>query len=274
MVACSSSRNGQATRLIVNYDQLAEHYRMYRKPDPRIAAPIWAHLAGARRVLNVGAGIGSYEPSDCEVVALEPSKEMISLRSKLTATVIQGHAEHLPFNDREFDASMAVLTIHHWADLRKGLGEMLRVTEGKIVLLTWVGYGDDFWLEDYIPEIRGVDNELFPTVGELDEMLGHTAVETVEVPHDCSDGFMCAYWRRPETYLDAYARNAISTFARIGDVSDGLRELERDLDSGAWNEKYGDLIDKQSIDLGYRIVARDMRSPNQFFNPTGWNAAG
>lgn len=261
-------------QLIVNYDQLAEQYKMYRKPDPRIAASIWNHLAGARRVLNVGAGIGSYEPGDCEVFAVEPSEEMISLRSKSTATVIRGNAEHLPFDDRKFDASMAVLTIHHWADKRKGLSEMLRVTVGKIVLLTWVGYGSDFWLEDYISEIRGVDNELFPTLGELDKMLGPTAVETVEVPHDCSDGFMCAYWRRPEAYLDAGARNAISTFARIGDVADGLRKLEYDLDSGAWNEKYGDLLGKQSMDLGYRIVACDRRSPNQTVKPTARNTAG
>lgn len=247
---------------------------MYRKPDPRIAASIWGHLADARRVLNVGAGIGSYEPGECEVFAVEPSEEMIYLRSKSSTTVIRGKAEHLPFHDREFDASMAVLTIHHWADMQKGLSEMLRVTVDRIVLLTWVGYGNDFWLEDYIPEIRGVDLELFPTLHELDEMLGPTVVETVAIPHDCSDGFMCAYWRRPKAYLDAGVRNAISTFARIGDVSDGLRRLECDLDSGAWNKKYGDLPGKQSMDLGYRIVTCDKRSSKQAFKPTARNTAG
>jgi SAM-dependent methyltransferase len=260
--------------LKVNYDQLAEQYKIYRKPEPRIAKPIWAHLAGARRVLNVGAGIGSYEPNDCEVSAVEPSEEMISLRSKSAAKVIRGQAEHLPFDNREFDASMAVLTIHHWEDVRKGLREMLRVTEGKIVLLTWIGYGDDFWLEDYIPEIRGVDNELFPALDDLSGILGHIAVETVEVPHDCSDGFMCAYWRRPEAYLDGGARDAISTFSRIGNVTKGLRELESDLASGAWNEKYGNLLGKKNMDLGYRIVACDNRLPNHGCNKTAWNEMG
>ena len=129
-------------------------------------------------------------------------------------------------------------------------------------------------LEDYIPELRGVDSELFPTLHELVKIIGPTAVETVAIPHDCSDGFMCAYWRRPEAYLDAGARNAISTLALIGNVSDGPRKLECDLASGAWNEKYGDLPGKQSIDLGYRIVTCYKRSPNQALTPTARKAAG
>ena len=56
----------------VNYDALAEQYRRYRTPDARIASAIWAHLDGAEHVLNVGAGIGSYEPISCKVLAVEP----------------------------------------------------------------------------------------------------------------------------------------------------------------------------------------------------------
>ncbi len=253
----------------VDYDLLAEKYKKHRRPDPRIASSIWAHLNGARRVLNVGAGIGSYEPGGCEVVAVEPSDEMISLRSESTATLVRGHAEELPFRTCRFDAAMAVLTIHHWSDIQKGLREIIRVTRGKIVLLTWIGYGSDFWLEDYIPEIRGVDMQLFPTLDELDEILGETIVETVELPHDCTDGFMCAYWRRPEAYLDSGVRKAISTFERIGNVADGLKKLERDLDSGEWERKYGDLLEVRSLDLGYRLVVCDRdRSTRQESGPS------
>ncbi|MFC1889819.1 class I SAM-dependent methyltransferase [Thermodesulfobacteriota bacterium] len=253
--------------MTVNYDLLTEQYKAYRRPDPRIAQALWAHLAGARYVLNVGAGIGSYEPKHCKVVALEPSEEMIALRPASTATVVNGHAEELPFRDCAFDAAMAILTIHHWPDIRKGLSEMLRVTRARVVLLTWVGYGNDFWLADYIPEIRGVDSRLFPTLGELDEMLGHTTVEVVELPHDCTDGFMCAYWRRPEAYLDSGVRKAISTFERIGNVADELAALKRDLDSGAWEQNYGDLLDARSMDLGYRIVVSDRRTPDRRGEP-------
>ena len=100
----------------VDYDQLAEQYKKYRKPDPKIAARIQFHIQGAQRVLNVGAGMGSYEPEDCEVVAIEPSYEMIAKRKRAKATLIQGFAEDLPFIDNGFDISMGILTIHHWSD--------------------------------------------------------------------------------------------------------------------------------------------------------------
>ena len=152
---------------------------------------------------------------------------------------------------------MAILTIHHWLDIRQGLNEMLRVTNGKIILFTWIGYGDDFWLEDYISAIRGIDAEIFPTLQELEEMLGSITVETIEIPHDCTDGFMCAYWCRPKAYLDAEVRKAISTFSRISDIQDGLQNLEKDLHSGKWDREYGHLLAKQSMDFGYRVVVRD-----------------
>ena len=241
----------------VNYDELAEQYSRYRRPDPRIASAIWTHLECAERVLNVGAAIGSYEPDNCEVLAVEPSEQMIALRPISTSKVIRGSAESLPFSDGVFDASMAILTIHHWSDIRQGLNEMLRVTNGKIVLFTWIGYGGDFWLEDYISAIRGIDAGIFPTLQDLEEMLGSITVEPVEIPHDCTDGFMCAYWRRPRAYLDVDARKAISTFSRIRDIQEGLQNLEKDLDSGKWDREYGHLLAKQSVDLGYRVVVRD-----------------
>ncbi|MFC1534888.1 class I SAM-dependent methyltransferase, partial [Thermodesulfobacteriota bacterium] len=132
----------------VDYDQLAEQYRDYRKPDPRIAARIHFHIQGAKRVLNVGAGMGSYEPEDCEVVAIEPSYEMIAKRKSSKVKLIQGFAENLPFGDKDFDISMGILTIHHWSDTVSGLQEMLRVSKDKIVLFTWIGYDNYFWLED------------------------------------------------------------------------------------------------------------------------------
>jgi SAM-dependent methyltransferase len=241
----------------VNYDDLAKPYSRYRTPDTRIASAIWTHLKGAERVLNIGAGIGSYEPTNCEVVAVEPSKQMIALRPSSTSKVIRGSAESLPFKEEVFQASMAILTIHHWSDIRRGLNEMLRVTSEKVVLFTWIGYGGDFWLEDYIPEIRGIDAKLFPTLQELEEMLGAITVVPVEIPHDCTDGFMCAYWRRPRAYLDPDVRKAISTFSRICCIQEGLQNLEKDLDSGKWDRAYGHLLAKQHIDLGYRVVVRD-----------------
>jgi len=133
----------------VNYDQLAESYKRYRKPDPRIAARILFHIDDTQKILNVGAGNGSYEPEDCKIFAIEPSYEMILLRKNSKAALIQGLAENRPFKDDIFDISMAILTLHHWSDVASGLKEMLRVTKNRIILFTWIGYGNDFWLEKY-----------------------------------------------------------------------------------------------------------------------------
>ncbi len=204
-------------------------------------------------MLNVGAGVGAYEPADRPVVALEPSFEMIAKRRRPGAAV-QGTAEHLPFRDGTFDCSMGLLTLHHWSDIAAGLREMRRVTKNKIVLFTWTGYGDDFWLEEYLPEIKGIDIKLFPAIDALEQVLGNISVEIVEIPHDCTDGFMCAYWRRPVMYLDSDARKAISTFVRMPGVPRGLEKLREDIESGAWHKKHRRLLEKESIDLGYRLV--------------------
>lgn len=244
--------------MIVDYDYLAKHYKSFRKSDPRIAERIQFHLQGAQRILNVGAGIGSYEPGNYEVIALEPSHEMISKRINSKTTLIQGFAEDMPFNDNHFDCSMAILTLHHWSDIILGLKEMMRVTKDKIVLLTWIGYENNFWLVDYIPEIVRMDENLFPTLEELHEILGDIFVETIKIPHDCTDGFMCAYWRRPEMYLNPSARKAISTFSRISEHQEGLNKLDDDIKSGSWTKKYKHLLEKESLDLGYRLIVKNL----------------
>lgn len=242
----------------VNYDILAPDYKNYRIPDVRIAASIRKHIPQGIKVLNVGAGQGSYEPADCDVTAVEPSLEMIARRAPTKAPAIQGCAESLPFEDNSFDIALAILTIHHWQDIRKGLGELMRVTRGKVVILTWNGEYGDFWLPDYLPEILSADVGLFPSIDKLSEWLGGPiSVESIEIPHDCTDGVMCAYWRRPEMYLNPAARQAISTFSRLGDIGDELDQLRRDMVSGHWHKKYGVLLGRSQLECGYRMVVRD-----------------
>ena len=149
---------------------------------------------------------------------------------------------------------MAILTTHHWSDLEKGLGEALRVANGLIILLTWIGFVEHFWLLDYFPEMKEIDETLFPTAEQLEAMLGPLRVIPVPIPWDCTDGFLCAYWRRPSMYLDHKARRAISTFSRITNLDGGLQKLEKDLESGIWDKRYHHLLNKESIDYGYRLI--------------------
>src|SRR4051812_25481581 len=104
-----------------NYDVIGINYAELRKPDPRIARVIESALGPARAVLNVGAGTGSYEPTGRSLVAVEPSREMIRKRGPGAAEAVQASADDLPFGDRSFDASMAILTVHHWPDKEAGL---------------------------------------------------------------------------------------------------------------------------------------------------------
>src|SRR5689334_2622821 len=98
------------------YDTIGMDYAKYRRPDPRIAAAIVSALGDANRIVNVGAGAGSYEPKDRDLIAVEPSETMIRQRSASTARIVRASAMSLPFRDDEFDAALAILTIHHWPD--------------------------------------------------------------------------------------------------------------------------------------------------------------
>lgn len=235
------------------YDTIGLNYAELRKPDPRIAHTITRALGSARNVLNVGAGTGSYEPTDRSVIAVEPSREMIGRRKPGAAEVIQAGAEDLPFDDKSFDAAMAILTIHHWPNKEAGLREMRRVTRGPIVLLTF-DPAHRPWLTDYLPELAALDEAQMPRMSDYEKWLGAVQVTPVPVPHDCSDGFLYAYWRRPAAYLDPFIRSGSSSFWAIGNVDAGLARLRADLDSGAWARRYADLLEKDEYDAGYRLV--------------------
>ena len=211
------------------YDTIGLNYAELRRPDPRIASVIHEALAGARSVLNVGAGTGSYEPADHDVVAVEPSLEMIRKRSPSAAPAVQAFAESLPFDDRRFDAAMAILTVHHWPDKQAGLQELRRVTRGPIVLLTF-DPSHRPWLTDYLPELAALDKAQMPSLDMYEQWLGRGQISPVLVPHDCTDGFLYAYWRRPAAYLEARVRSGSSSFWALGDTDAGLARLARELE--------------------------------------------
>lgn len=160
--------------------------------------------------------------------------EMIRQRGALAGPVVQGFAENLPFDDNAFDAAMAILTVHHWSDKQKGLQEMRRVTRGRMVILTFDHLHPGCWLADYFPELVTLDEEKMPGMADFEGWLGPVEIASVAVPHDCTDGFLGAYWRRPAAYLDPKIRAAISCFWAMDNVSAALERLESDLDSGAW----------------------------------------
>jgi SAM-dependent methyltransferase len=239
--------------MAAKYDSIGINYADLRKPDPRIAAIIELGLGPAETVLNVGAGTGSYEPTDRTLTAVEPSIEMIRKRAPSSARVIQASAAGLPFEDNAFDASMAILTVHHWPDKAAGLRELRRVTRGQIVLLTFDPSCRP-WLTDYLPALAVLDEAQMPKMSDYERWLGEVKISPVMVPHDCRDGFLYAYWRRPAAYLDARVRSGSSSFWALSDAAKGLERLSREIGTGEWAHRHADLLELDAYDAGYRLV--------------------
>ena len=96
-----------------------------------------------------------------------------------------------------------------------------------------------------------------PAMSDYTRWMGKVDITPVLVPHDCRDGFLYAYWRRPAAYLDARVRSGSSSFWTIKDAESGLSRLKQDLDSGEWDSRYGSLLTLDSYDAGYRLVVAD-----------------
>jgi SAM-dependent methyltransferase len=242
------------------YDTIGKGYANHRKPDPRIAALIETALGAAKSVINIGAGAGSYESKGRQITPVEPSATMIAQRPPAAAKAIQGTAERLPFPDKSFDAATALLTTHHWTDLEAGLREMKRVSRGPCVFFDHDGGTHDFWLIDYFPEARPHMRPLLD-MKTARAVFDELRIVPVPVPHDCTDGFLCSYWRRPERYLDPDARAAISFFSLVDDPAPSLARLRSELQDGTWSRRYGRLLDETAMDFGYRLVIAETGAP-------------
>lgn len=238
-----------------NYDQHGRKYATQRSTDPRIANFIHKALGDARTVLNVGAGAGSYEPTDRYVIAVEPSSAM---RAQRKTPAVIGTAASLPFDDNAFDASMALITVHHWPDIRQGLQELRRVTRNQVVVMTFDPEAlDNFWNAEYFPEVIDVEKQRYPTISFLADALGgNCEVQSVPIPLNCVDGFQEAYYGRPEAFLDPAVRKGQSAWGFIPEAEQEVivKRLADDLQSGKWDEKYGHFRTQPEFTCALRLV--------------------
>lgn len=246
---------------MLSYDDIGAGYAAKRRPDPRVLAAVEEALGDAVTVLDVGSGTGSYSTTRT-VAAVEPSTVMIAQRGPGAAPCVRAVAEALPFGDDLFDATTAVLTTHHWTDPTAGLAELVRVSRRQVVLTWDPAVSAEYWLlRDYLPQIAEAEADMacLPAVVAA---WPEADVHVVPVPADCVDGFLAAWWRRPEAYLDPAVRAAISGFARptpeVVDIA--MRRLRADLESGAWASRCADLLERDELDCGYRLVVRSPSS--------------
>lgn len=228
-----------------DYGRIGRGYRDYRRPEPEFEKAILAALGDARRVINVGAGAGSYEPVGRDVTPVEPSESMRRQRPAHLATAVDAVAETLPFPDADFDAALTTFSVHQWHDLDAGLKEIRRVTRGTIVILTCdPARLDRFWLNDYAPEVIATEARRYPSIERLTEGLGgQVDVKLLPIPLHCADGFSEAYYGRPEMFLDPGVRKANSAWSFVPkDVaSRSIERLRANLAGGIWDRAHGAL---------------------------------
>jgi len=236
------------------YERLGQTYPQARRADPRIAELLTAAIGDARSAVNVGAGTGSYEPTSCHVVAVEPAPAMRARRPPSAAPCIDARAEALPFGDASVDVAMGIYTDFHWADRARGVAEMMRVARRSVVLLTVdSANADSYWLiRDYFPEGR----ELFAPLSDLLAMLPGATARPVLIPQDCHDGFVQAFWKRPHDLLDPDVRSSMALFGRMSndEVDRRMQRLGSDLKDGTWKERNRALLGASSADLAHRLV--------------------
>ncbi|MHB1584656.1 MAG: class I SAM-dependent methyltransferase [Acidimicrobiales bacterium] len=240
-----------------HYDRIGHRYRVHRTTDPQLAAAVASAVGDGRRVLNVGAGTGSYEPSGRRLVAVEPSAVMLGQRPPGSAPAVQAVAEALPLAGRSFDVATAVLTVHHWDDVRTGLRELRRVAGRAVVLTFDPGVHRSFWLfAEYLPEAAVGPSQSPPPPEAIAGWLGGARIETVPIPADCRDGFTLAFWRRPHAYLDPAVRAGCSSLAELPAdlVAERMAVLAGDLASGCWEARHGALRSATTYDGGLRLV--------------------
>ena len=242
------------------YDAIGRGYSSTRREDPELRGRIHAALGDSRTVVNVGAGTGSYEPSDRHVIAIEPSDVMAGQRPTDRVPALRGTAAPLPLRDHSVDAAMAVLTIHHWDDQQEpGIRELRRVARGPVVIVTYdVDVCAEMWLyRDYLPEAAALDRATFPLIQQLVDWLGgHVEMEPIMNSRNTPDWTLGSFWAHPERVLDTEARQGTSAFARMdGVVHDRVvREIARDIDNGVWDSRNGHLRALAEYDVGTRLL--------------------
>lgn len=229
-----------------DYSRAGQDYRQYRRPEPTFARAIARALGDARAVLDVLAGAGSYEPTDRQVTAVEPSASMRARRPDTRSTAIDATAADLPFADDTFDAAMTTFSLHEWDDLERGLAEVRRVTRGPIVVLTFdPDRIERSWLAEYAPEVLAADARRHPALPRIADALGDDTVTStpLPIPFTCVEGFAEAYYARPERLLDPGVRQADPAWGLVDEftVRRSVAALRTELESGEWDRRHGSL---------------------------------
>jgi ubiquinone/menaquinone biosynthesis C-methylase UbiE len=252
------------------YDVIGESYNKNRAADKRILKTIidLLNLPAGKLIVDIGAGTGNYTnalaDSGYRLFAIEPSEIMRKQAVRNgDITWIHGLAESLPLQNASMDGVIIILAIHHFSDIRSAAKEVARVCpNGPLIMLTVdPRQSEQFWFNDYFPEIAQHVLKVFPPLNEVIDIFSgikHWSTQAIKfpLPYDLTDKNMCSGWNRPEIYLDPLMRQNTSGFALASPsvVQRGVTLLENDLQSGKWDKLNGHLRRQESFDAGFRFL--------------------
>ncbi|MGZ6299267.1 MAG: class I SAM-dependent methyltransferase [Candidatus Limnocylindria bacterium] len=201
----------------MSFDVAAESYDRYMGRYSRQLSPQMADLAGVsagQRALDVGCGPGALTGElvarlgSAAVAAVDPSQSFVAAaRERYPGVDIRNaSAEHIPFPDAGFDASIAQLVVHFMADPVAGLTEMRRVTRdgGVVAACVWDHATDQGPLSLFWKAARGLDpgvndESALPGaweghLGELFRAAGLGEVEEASVSASVEHASFDAWW--------------------------------------------------------------------------------
>lgn len=245
------------------YDTIGHGYNAFRQPDPRFVKALLKRFPENQSqacLLEIGAGTGNYTQEilshGYQVHALEPSVVMQQqCQSYETIQWITDTVETWR-PERAYDVIYAVMSLHHVASLSQTLDKLaVNLTEnGRFIIATIdLRLSEAHWFADYFPEVWDSAFDIFPPV----QSYGKGSIVTpFLIPDDFCDQFAPSAWMHPERYLDEQYRLATSGFSRLDKnvIESRVETLSNDLNSGAWDKRYGHLRQRTEFDIGMRII--------------------
>ncbi|MFH1639519.1 MAG: class I SAM-dependent methyltransferase [Chloroflexota bacterium] len=235
------------------YDEIGKGYDRTRQADPYLCRRIRHHLRliPGGRYLDVACGTGNYtlaiHRQDTPVIGIDTATQMIGAARRKEGSVswCLGNVAALPFPNDSFTGAFCVLGIHHFDNIRQVFTEVYRVlSSGRFVIFTATpGQMEGYWLNHYFPKAMRKSMDKMPDRGKVTAALkragfGNIESEAYEVQENLKDLFLYSGKHRPEFYLNPEVRQGISTFAALAgqdEVSEGCRQLEKDITSGDIN---------------------------------------
>jgi ubiquinone/menaquinone biosynthesis C-methylase UbiE len=250
------------------YDKIGQGYNTTRKADPYLANRFYELLGAVDdgEYLDAGCGTGNYLAAlgakGLSFHGVDASELMLKEASLKNPglKLYNSKVEELPLESEYFDGATAILTMHHWRNLDRGLEQIYRVLKpgGRLVAFSFtpeqvMGY----WLAHYFPKMIERAAAVVPGIGELETLLLETGFKAVEFDNyfvlpDLEDHFMYSCKHAPERCLDPEMRKNTSGFTALADteeVEQGLVQLEEDIRTGkidevirSFNNELGDYL--------------------------------